>query len=39
MDLIVEEVAAAFLGYGIKIQRLVFWVLGCLVNGKRGLWL
>ncbi|KAG6742912.1 hypothetical protein POTOM_053856 [Populus tomentosa] len=36
---VLEVVVASFLGYVIKMQRLVFWVLRSLGNGKRGLWI
>ena len=37
MVVVLEVVVASFLGYVIKMQRLVFWVLRSLGNGKRGL--
>jgi hypothetical protein len=39
MVVMLEVVVASFLGYVIKMQRMVFWVLRSLGNGKRGLWI
>jgi hypothetical protein len=39
MVVVLEVVVASFLGYVIKMQRMVFWVLRSLGNGKRGLWI
>jgi hypothetical protein len=39
MVVMLEVVVASFLGYVIKMQRMVFWVLRSLGNGKMGLWI